>query len=132
MITNEYDRLLPPLFQRMSNLEELHLKLRFFSTERFVDGNNLKEMINCLTQLKKLTLNILSTIQHDDQMNIISNENIQSTFTSWKFHEVISCVDYFPERTQGQCQIYSCPYRWTEYNQITNQEDRPMLMNISP
>ena len=104
----------------MSNFEELHLKLEFVGTERFVDGNNLKEMSNCLTQLKKLTFNILSTIRHDDQMNFISNENIENTFTNWKFNEVISCVDYFSEKFEGQCHIYSCPYRWRKYDQITN------------
>lgn len=110
MVTNEYDQLLPPLFQRMSNLEELQLKLRFYGIERFLDGNNLKKMFNCLTQLKKLTFNILSTNQYNDQINIIN----------WKLHEVISCVDYFLEKREGQCHIYSYPYQRTEYNRITN------------
>ncbi|CAF1088534.1 unnamed protein product [Rotaria sordida] len=48
------------------------------------------------------------------------NEDIQLTFTSFKDHRVITCVDYFPQEGYGQCHIYSCPYTLTDYDNITN------------
>ena len=51
-------------------------------------------------------------------MNIITNEYIQTAFTNWKFNEIICYVDYFSEEAEGQCHIYSYPYRWTEYHKL--------------
>ena len=104
----------------MSNLEELQLKFPVIGNEVFVDGKNIKDMINSLTQLKKFQFNILSTISYQNPINSISNEFIENTFTNWKFNEVICCVDHFGDERKSQCRIYSYPYRWREYNQITN------------
>ena len=83
----------------MSNLEELSLNLTVYN-ETFIDGNNLKTPINDLVRLNKFTFNTRSIIPLDNQ--------------------VICCVDYFSESENGQYHIYSYPYIWKEYNNITN------------
>ena len=104
----------------MSNLEKLHLQFPIIGNQEFIDGNDLNEIIKCLTQLKKFEFNFLSDIRCDNQINLISKESIENTFTNWKFSEVVCSVDYFPEELESQCRIYSYPYRWREYNNITN------------
>jgi hypothetical protein len=104
----------------MSNLEELSLNFAIHNRKPFLDGNNLKDIINHMTQLKKFTFNIHSTIRLDNQIDLPSNENIQNTFRDFKHNQIVSCVDYFSETVKGQCRIYSYPYTWKEYNNITN------------
>ncbi|CAF5071394.1 unnamed protein product, partial [Rotaria sp. Silwood1] len=73
-----------------------------------------------MSQLKKFTFNIYSSICLDNQIDLPSNENIQNTFRNFKSNQIISCVDYFLEATEGQCLIYSYLYTLKEYNKITN------------
>jgi len=80
----------------------------------------LKDIINHMGRLKKFTFSIHSTIFLDNQIDLPSNENIQNTFTNFKYNKVISCVDYFSETVEGQYCIYSYPYTLKEYKNITN------------
>jgi hypothetical protein len=104
----------------MINLKELTLHIMVDRPKTFIDGNDLKNIINHLPQLKKFIFNIRSTICLDDEVRIRSNEEIQQTLINFKDNEIISCVDYFPKEIIGQCHIYSCPYTLESYNNITN------------
>lgn len=106
----------------MFNLEKLDLFLIIICKNGFVDGNNLKEnIINQMLKLKSFTFNIRSTIHlNNHQTNLLSNQDIQNTFNNFLNNQIISCVDYFSEMKQGQCHIYSTPYEWKTYDQITN------------
>jgi hypothetical protein len=104
----------------MSNLEELSLHFPIIGRKTFIDGDNLNNIVNDMAQLKKFTFNIHSTIRLDNQIDFPSNENLQNTFKNFKYNQVICCVDYFSEAADGQCHIYSYPYTWEEYNNITN------------
>lgn len=105
----------------MLNLEKLDLYLVISGKNIFLNGNHLKEnLLNHLTKLNQLTFNIRSTIRLNNEMNILSNEDIQCTFKDFSNNRIVSCVDYFSEMKQGQCHIYSYPYQWKEYHQITN------------
>ncbi|CAF1435759.1 unnamed protein product [Rotaria sordida] len=115
-----YDELIVPLLHRMSNLEELTLDLRILNRKTFVDGNNLKDIIDHMIQLKQFTFNIHSTITLNNQINLPFNENIQNSFKEFKHNQIICCVNYFSETVKGQCRIYSCPYISKEYTNITN------------
>ncbi|CAF3780113.1 unnamed protein product [Rotaria sp. Silwood1] len=104
----------------MSNLEKLCL---YFvgHNKLIVDGNELeKNIINHMTKLKKFIFNIRSIIPFHNQINLLSNEDIQYTFRNFKDSQVISCIDYFPEANACHCHIYSYPYTLTYYNDITN------------
>ncbi|UJR30027.1 hypothetical protein I4U23_017572 [Adineta vaga] len=61
--TYVYDNILIPLFQRMTNLEELYL--HFITIHgTIIDGDNLKNnIINHITRLNKFTFNIRSVIR---------------------------------------------------------------------
>ncbi|CAF4087833.1 unnamed protein product [Rotaria sordida] len=116
-----YDTIVIPLLHRMSNLEELRLYFNCSREESFVDGNDLKT--NILIHLPRLTtfkFNIFSFIDHYNQSDLLSNEDIRNTFRDFSNNEIISCVDYFPDEKKGQCHIYSYPFTLTSYERITN------------
>ncbi len=101
--TNDYDSLIVPLLHRISNLEKLNLDIICYR-RTFIDGNELKRnILNYMTRLKTFTFTICSHIDFYDRNNSVSNEDIQLTFQDFKDHQIISFVDYFPERKEAQC-----------------------------
>jgi hypothetical protein len=52
-------------------------------------------------------------------MNLITNENIQNTFREFE-NKIISYVDYFPNKNEGQSYVYSYPFTLINYERITN------------
>ncbi len=105
----------------MSNLEELSLYfiIRYGS---IIDGDNLKKnIINSMTRLNKFTFNICSAIRLNNQVNLPSNEDIQNTFRNFpNSNQIISYVDCFSKSNSFRCHIYSYPYPWSFYYNITN------------
>jgi hypothetical protein len=79
-----------------------------------------KNILNHMTRLNKFTFYIRSVILRNTLVNLPSNEDIQHTFKNLKINEVISCVDYFAKSNCSYYHIYSCPYTWTFFNNITN------------
>ncbi|CAF2399966.1 unnamed protein product [Rotaria sp. Silwood2] len=119
--TSRYDQLILSLLCRMSNLERLGLYLTISVNERFIDGNHLKEnILNHMLLLNQFIFDIRSLMFINNQINLPSNEEIQGTFTDFHYTKIISCVDYFVERKEGQCHIYSYPYSMVYYHDITN------------
>jgi hypothetical protein len=105
----------------MLNLEKLHLHLIIYCENTFIHGNNLKRnIINHMPQLNKFTFNIRSTFRLQNQVDLLSNEDIQHTFNDFQNNQIISCVDYFSKIKRGQCHIYTYPYELKEYHKITN------------
>jgi hypothetical protein len=105
----------------MINLEKLILYLVITWDETFIDGTYLKKnIINHLPLLREFMFNIHSKFSLYDHIPVLSNEDIQCTFTDFKDYKVISNIDYFPTDRTGQCHIYSYPYTLTHYNDITN------------
>ncbi|CAF5159199.1 unnamed protein product, partial [Rotaria magnacalcarata] len=96
--TSCYDELIVPLLLRMLNLEKLHLHLIIFCKNTFIDGNLLKRnVMNHMPQINKFTFNIRSSMSLRNQINLLSNEDIQYTFNDFQNNQIISCVDYFSE-----------------------------------
>ncbi|CAF4929227.1 unnamed protein product, partial [Rotaria sp. Silwood1] len=118
--TSMYDEIFVPLLRRMPNLEEL--SLYFVSTRGpIIDGDNLeKNIINHMTRLNKFIFNICSAICLDQLVNLPSNENIQSAFRNFQNSQIISFVDCFLESELYYYHIYSYPYTWNFFNNITN------------
>ncbi|CAF2144416.1 unnamed protein product [Rotaria magnacalcarata] len=120
-ITSAYDELVVPLLNRMPNLEKLDLYMNVIERKTFFDGNDLKmNIINYMPQLNKFTFNICSLSSFYNEINLPSNEDIQKTFRDFNNKEIIYWADYFPERRKGHCRIYSYPYKWKYYDDITN------------
>ncbi|CAF3939595.1 unnamed protein product [Rotaria sp. Silwood2] len=63
---------------------------------------------------------IIDVIPFNNQLNLPSSEDIQKTFKNFQSNQVISFIDYFPKANEFHCYIYSYPYIWTDYNNITN------------
>jgi len=115
-----YNEIILPILHRMSNLERLFLSL-IIDNKEFLDGNRLNnDIINHLPKLNEFQYNIYSRIYDYKQNDIRSNEDIQRTFQIFADQQIISCVDYFPEKSFCQCHYYSYPYRMTFYENITN------------
>jgi hypothetical protein len=105
----------------MINLEELTLYLIIFRKQTLIDGIDLKKnILNYMSQLKKFSFGIRSTIYLDNNINFPSNDDIQNTFKDFKDNEIISYVDYFSMSSNIQCHIYSYPYKRKKYERITN------------
>jgi hypothetical protein len=114
-----YDDVIIPLLHRMSNLEQLFLYFVPYRKTKFIDGNDLKNIINYMPRLNKFVFNIRSIIRGHVPDNSPSNADIQHTFKDFKDTQIISCVDYFSS-TEGQCHVYSYPYTLEYYDKITN------------
>ncbi|CAF4224315.1 unnamed protein product [Rotaria sordida] len=95
----------------MINLEELDIRLVVYGKKIFIDGYDLKyNIINNLLRLNKFVFNIRSRLPLNDQVYLSSNEDCHLSFNGFKNNKIISCVDYFPDRKEGQCYIYSYSY----------------------
>ncbi|CAF1388852.1 unnamed protein product [Rotaria sordida] len=105
----------------MINLKKLSLYIVVNPYEQFIDENNLKKnILDHIPQLNEFTFNIRSIIYDIDYKYLLTNEQIQNTFTNFIDNKIISCVDYFSKKQTGQCLIYSYPYRMKYYHNITN------------
>jgi hypothetical protein len=106
----------------MSNLEELGLALTIYVDKTFIDGNHLKtKIINHMPRLNQLTFCIHSSVYLITEMNFPTTEDIQRTFIDFPNSNIISYVDYFPEKNRSQCHIYSYPCRMQYYSGVTNK-----------
>ena len=115
-----YEETILPIVHRMSNLEKLFFSL-IIDNKQFLDGNRLhNDIVNHLLKLNQFTFNIVSRIYDYQPIDIRSNEDIQRTFEIFSNEQIISCVDYFPEKKFGQCHYYSYPYRLRIYENITH------------
>ncbi|CAF2344402.1 unnamed protein product [Rotaria sp. Silwood2] len=90
-----------PLLHRMPNLEELRSYFKCSREKSFIDGNDLKaNIINHLPRLKTFAFNICSFIDHYNQIDILTNEDIQNTFRGFPNNQIISCVNDFPDKSE--------------------------------
>jgi hypothetical protein len=104
----------------MLNLEKLILYFEARHVQMLIDGNNLKKnIINHMTRLKEFIFNIRSIIYRYNQIDL-SNEDIHQSLINFTYTQVISCLNYFPNKKIDQCHIYSHPYTLKHYNNIAN------------
>lgn len=121
--TYEYDEVLVPHLQRMTNLESLILHLLIEDQVKFVDSSNLtRNILSHMPHLNQFLFNIRSIVLFDNQLDLPSNDEIQRTFTNCTDYEVVSYVDFFPRKKTGQCCVYTYPYPYTmlHFDGITN------------
>jgi len=124
--TRFYEELIVPFLRRMSNLEELFLNLFLNRNIRlyksFIDGNSLKnDIINHMPKLNKFAVSIHSNFRYiNDSSHLPSNDDIQHTFKGLEDYQIISHIDYLPNRKIGQCHIYSNPYTMNYLYRLTN------------
>ncbi|CAF4982100.1 unnamed protein product [Rotaria sp. Silwood1] len=128
----DFEKSVVPLLRRMLNLEELDLNIIVQCYEKLIDGETLKkDIVIYMPQLYKFTFNICSIIYHRNQTNFPLNEHIQKTFQYFPNNEIITCIDHFQEKAYSQCHIYSYPYKWEVYNNITNNFRGRLFMSVT-
>ncbi|CAF3357466.1 unnamed protein product [Rotaria sp. Silwood2] len=110
---------IPGSRKRPVNGQEVGLQFLNIS-DSIIDGDILKkDFINHMPRLNKFTFNISSLVRLDNPRNLPSNEDIKNTFKNFN-NIIISSVDYFSQPNLLYCHIYSYPYTWTFYHNITN------------
>ncbi len=72
-----------------------------------------------MPRLNKFTFDIGSLVRLDNPRNLPSNEDIKNTFKNFN-NIIISSVDCFSQPNLLYCHVYSYPYTWTFYHNITN------------
>ncbi|CAF1120823.1 unnamed protein product [Rotaria sp. Silwood1] len=118
---SSYEELILPLLYRTTNLEKLDLYLTFYVKDRFIDGNHIKtNILSNIPQLNRFSFHIHSLMFINNQINLLSKEDIQETVIDFKHNKIISYVDYFLEKQIGQCHVYSYPSEMQYYQNITN------------
>ncbi|CAF1340720.1 unnamed protein product [Adineta steineri] len=104
----------------MLHVKDLRLYLKCCREQSLIDRNDLTTniLIN-LPRLKTFQFNSCSFIEHSNQVDLLSNEDIRNTFRQFS-NQIVSCIDYFPDENQVQCHIYLYPYTLIIYERITN------------
>ncbi|CAF3610249.1 unnamed protein product [Rotaria socialis] len=93
-LNDGYDTLIVPLLRRMRNREELTLDLRIDDQTRFVDGTQVHNKILIhMAQLHKFIFYIKTTIQKNNSIPRLSNDDIQRTFNNIGYEQVGCIVD---------------------------------------
>lgn len=133
--TFEYEKLIIRCFRRMSNLERLNLSFSIVD-ERLFDGHHVKnEILIRLPRLTRLTFDIrlivqiriasicLSKEKTMTTMNSIEAElkQIQKTFDDLQYPQVRSYIDYFLDRMECQCHLYTSPCQMSFYQCVSNK-----------
>jgi hypothetical protein len=73
-----------------------------------------------MPKLKNFAFSIHSVIKYSDSFNLPSNQDIQRTFKGLEGYQIVSYIDYFPNKKQAQCHIYSCPNQMKYYYNLAN------------
>jgi hypothetical protein len=106
----------------MSNLEKLNLSLSISVKETFIDGYNLKnKILNHMSQLNQFTFDIYSIMRINNEIILPSKEDIQNTFKDFQYTQIICYMDYFLNRKECQCHVYTYPSQMSYYQYIPNQ-----------
>ncbi|CAF1472565.1 unnamed protein product, partial [Rotaria sordida] len=115
-----YDNLVLPLLRQMSNLEELTLYIHIFGGPIFISGTHLhNEILVYMSQLHTFTFYITSENDFIDPPILISNLDIQRTFTNIKCGQIVCMIDYFAiDKTI--CRVFSLPLKFHCLKKITN------------
>jgi hypothetical protein len=105
----------------MSNLEKLDLCLTIIVNENFIDGNHLKKnILHRMSKLNQLTFDIYSIMFINNQINFPSQEDMEQTFKDFPNTKIITRLNYFLNKKEAQCHVYSYPFLMQHYEDITN------------
>ncbi|CAF3751273.1 unnamed protein product [Rotaria sordida] len=120
-ITFDYDELVVPLLRRMTYLEKLTLYLRIRTPNRYIiDGTHLhNEILVHMPKLQIFIFYISTEIYTHRLIPHKSLDDIQQTFTNWKYGQTDCILDNVIGSTITH--VYSLPFTFTYLEKITNQ-----------
>ena len=127
-----YEQVVVPTLQRMINLKKLSLSLEIDWQERFIDGNHLKEnVIRHMPRLEDFMFNIRSIMPlNSASVHLPTNEEIRSTLTDLTKYPIVSYRDDFADLENGHCHIYTSPYSWMVYHDVSNSFASEVFANV--
>jgi hypothetical protein len=127
-----YEQVVVPTLQRMINLKKFSLSLEIDWQERFIDGNHLKEnVIRHMPRLEDFMFNIRSIMSlNSASVHLPTNEEIRSTLTDLTKYPIVSYRDDFANLEDGHCHIYTSPYSWMVYHDVSNSFASEVFSNV--
>jgi hypothetical protein len=118
--TNEFDYQVLPFLRRMSNLEELTLKISNEDRTSVVDGIVIHNQILVhLARLHKFNFHIRTSTYLNYVEHRLSNDDIQQTFMNIGYQHV-RCILYYIDR-RVVCHVFSLPFMFDRLDYIGNR-----------
>ncbi|CAF2904111.1 unnamed protein product [Rotaria sp. Silwood2] len=119
---HSYEECIPPLLQRLSNVEDLTLLLAVGANgnrpNHFIDGFDIdKDIVSYMPYLRQFNFHIRSILKDAPPIEI---ETIRQSFVKQQQQAVDCVLDHFNNH-YGQCQIYSLPFIGTRLDFISNR-----------
>ncbi|CAF1402021.1 unnamed protein product [Adineta steineri] len=103
-----------------SSLSILKIKVQTFSVCLYLLDGHFNQLHTLYIELANTFLSP-EEVEHQNQMDLPSKEDIQQTFNRFQNTKIISCVDYFLEPYKyGRCHIYTYPSSTNYYEYISN------------
>ncbi len=128
-LTNAYDSRIVPLLRRMINLKKLGLYLNI-KRNRFINGIHFNERVfPHMSKLNSFQLYITTTISTYNTIHLLSANDIQKTFTNWKYSSMNCSVYYFANQL-GVSHIYSTTVKMTCLKFIANRFRRRRSFSV--
>ncbi len=129
-LTNEYDNQVVPLLHRMCNLQNLTLYIQIYKRNRFVDGTQLENDI--LIHLSKLQTFVfyICTFTSTNHPVILSNDDIQRTFSNAKFGQV-GCSRNYMNESDIRYHVFSLPFIFNRIGHIGNSFTNTIFKNVT-
>ncbi|UJR08853.1 hypothetical protein I4U23_013108 [Adineta vaga] len=130
-ITNEYNNQIVPLLRRMLNLQDLTLYLQIKKRHRIVDGIQLEnDILSHLSKLQRFVFYISTGLISEHSFTRLSNDDIQRTFTNFKFGEVGWTMNDL-NRCLIRYHIFSLPYKFYSIEAVGNQFTNTIYKNVT-
>ncbi|CAF3598527.1 unnamed protein product [Adineta steineri] len=141
----QFDEYIIPLLRRMINLEELILFLTVIRTDStFIDGTELYDQVLVhMSQLNKFIFSInTSVFIENNEIDILSNEEIQNSFIGREYGQVGSYVHFEPRKPKNRVidfeeakaivksHIYSLPYHFESFLDLNNSFEGGIFVNV--
>ncbi|CAF3313681.1 unnamed protein product [Rotaria socialis] len=122
-----------PLFRRMSNLAELTLFLFVKGiNSTYIDGIHLNdEILVRMPRLNKFTFSITTRVcNRRSNIFLPSNDDIQRSFIERKYQQIGSYADDNTIKIRARCHIYSLPYQFRMFHNVTNSFQGGMFNKV--
>ena len=97
-----------------------------------MDGNHLKgNVLRYMPHLKDFVFNIRSIMKFDAaSTSLPTDEMIRSSLTGVTKHPITSYIDYFFDKKEAHCHIYTKPYVLIEYEYLSNKFSNELFANV--
>ncbi|CAF1154908.1 unnamed protein product [Rotaria sordida] len=130
-LTNEYDNQVVPLLHRMYNLQDLTLYIQIKERNRLVDGIQLEnDILIHLSKLQRFVFYICTFTSVNHPVTLLSNDDIQRTFSNVKFGQIGCSMNYIDE-SDIRYHVFSLPFIFDCIGYIGNSFTNTIFNNVT-